>query len=128
MDKVIKNDLINKLNYLGLDLDNIPECLKEYEPLNFNITRLNNDKDHRVFKYVPIDKIDILLTPTLRSDTIKEKYSNASPLFTYLEPTSTDDEENIEKYSTFLKMLSTLSIPDIENISNLQIIELSYFA
>ena len=119
MDKVIKNDLINKLNYLGLDLDNIPECLKEYEPLNFNITRLNNDKDHRVFKYVPIDQIQILFTPSLRSDTIKQKYSNSLPLSEYIEPNG-DTEENIERYSTFLKMISTVSIPDIENISNIQ--------
>ena len=119
MDKIIKDDLVNKLNYLGLDLDNIPECLKEYEPLNFNITRLNNDKDHRVFKYVPIDQIQILFTPSLRSDTIKQKYSNSLPLSEYIEPNG-DTEENIERYSTFLKMVSTVSIPDIENISNIQ--------
>ena len=119
MDKIIKDDLINKLKYLGLDLDNIPECLKEYEPLNFNITRLNNDKDHRVFKYIPIDQIQILFTPSLRSDTIKEKYSNSLPLSEYIEPNG-DTEENIERYSTFLKMISTVSIPDIENISNIQ--------
>lgn len=120
MEKIIKDDLLNKLKYLGLDLDNIPDCLLDYEPLNFNISRSISDKDYKVFKYVPINKIDILLTPTLRSDTIKDKYSKASPLFTYLEPTSTEEEENIEKYTTFLRMLSTLSIPDIENISNLQ--------
>ncbi|MGN1299207.1 MAG: hypothetical protein ACI4UE_04420 [Candidatus Scatovivens sp.] len=120
MEKIIKDDLLDKLNYLGLDLNNIPECFNYYEPINFNISRLNNDKDHKVFKYVPIDKIEILLTPTLRSDSIKSKYSNASPLITYLEPYSKNEEENIEKYSTFLRMLSTISIPDIENISNLQ--------
>ena len=119
MDKVIKDDLIGKLNYLGLDLDNIPDCLKEYEPLNFNISRLNNDKDHRVFKYVPIDKIQILLTPSLRSDSIKQKYSNSIPLYEYIEPRG-ETEENIERYSTFLKMISTISIPDIENLINTQ--------
>lgn len=119
MKKIIKDDLISKLNYLGLDLDNIPDCLKEYEPLNFNITRLNNDKDHRVFKYIPIDQIQILLTPSLRSDNIKQKYSNSLPLNEYIEPNG-DTEENIERYSIFLKMISTLSIPDIENISNIQ--------
>ena len=120
MEKIIKDDLLNKLKYLGLDLENIPESLKYYEPIDFNITRSNNDKDYKVFKHVPIDKIDILLTPTLRSDSVKTKYSNSSPLITYLDPSSDNDEENIEKYTTFLKMLSTLSIPDIENISNIQ--------
>ena len=119
MEKIIKDDLISKLDYLGLDLENIPECLKEYEPLNFNISRLNNDKDHRVFKYVPIDQIQILLTPSLRNDSIKQKYSNSIPLYEYIEPRG-ETEENIERYSTFLKMISTVSIPDIENISNIQ--------
>ena len=119
MEKIIKDDLINKLKYLGLDLDEIPECLKEYEPLNFNISRLNNDKDHKVYKYVPIDQIQILFTPSLRGDSIKQKYSNSLPLREYIEPNG-ETEDNIEKYSTFLKMLSTVSIPDIENISNIQ--------
>ena len=120
MEKIIKDDLLNKLKYLGLDLENIPDCLTYYEPLNFNISRSNNDKDHKVFKYVPIDKIDILLTPTLRSDSVKTKYTNSEPLISYIIPSSKDDKENIEKYTIFLKMLTTLSIPDIENISNLQ--------
>ena len=67
----MKNDLTSKLNYLGLDLDNIPEILYDFNPLNFNVSRLNNDKDHKVFKFIPIDKIDILLTPCLRSDSVK---------------------------------------------------------
>lgn len=120
MEKIIKDDLLNKLKYLGLDLEDIPDCLRYYEPIDFNISRLNNDKDHKVFRHIPIDKIEILLTPTLRSDSIKEKYSNASPLISYIEPISDDEQKNIEKYSTFLKMISTISIPDIENISNLQ--------
>ena len=36
MDKVSDDDLKAKLNYIGLDLDNIPEFLQTYEPLNFN--------------------------------------------------------------------------------------------
>ena len=120
MEKIIKDDLLNKLKYLGLDLEDIPDCLRYFEPIDFSISRLNNDKDHKVFRHIPIDKIEILLTPTLRSDSIKEKYSNASPLISYIEPISDDEQKNIEKYSTFLKMISTISIPDIENISNLQ--------
>ncbi len=118
MDKVTKGDLQKKLKYLKLDLEKIPEQLTEYKPLNFNVSRLNNDKDHRVFRYVPIDKIEILFTPCLRTDPLKEKYSKAVPLFKYILPA--EKEEDIGRYTTFLKMLDKISIPEIENIANIQ--------
>jgi len=118
VDKVTKGDLQKKLKYLKLDLEKIPEQLTEYKPLNFNVSRLNNDKDHRVFRYVPIDKIEILFTPCLRTDPLKEKYSKAVPLFKYILPV--EKEEDIGRYTTFLKMLDKISIPEIENIANIQ--------
>lgn len=118
MDKITKGDLQKKLKYLNLDLEKIPEEIIEYEPLNYNVSRLNNDKDHRVFRYVPINKIEILFTPCLRTDPLKEKYSKAMPLFKYILPA--ENEEDIEKYTTFLRMLDKISIPDIENIANIQ--------
>ena len=99
MDKVTKGDLQKKLKYLKLDLEKIPEQLTEYKPLNFNVSRLNNDKDHRVFRYVPIDKIEILFTPCLRTDPLKEKYSKAVPLFKYILPA--EKEEDIGRYTTY---------------------------
>lgn len=114
----INEDLISKLKYIKLELDNIPECLNEFNALNFNVSRLNNDKDHRVFKFIPIDRIEILLTPCLRGDSLKDKYSKAVPLYKFLNP-GTEPEE-IERYSTFLKMLSTISVSEIENIISTQ--------
>lgn len=111
-------DLTNKLEFLGLDLANIPEYLKEFSPLNFNTSRLNNDKDHRVYRFVPIDKIEILITPCLRSDDIKKKYSEAVPLCKFLNPEG--DEDDIERYATFLKIINSLSATEIENMITLQ--------
>ena len=111
-------DLSTKLNFLGLDIENVPEYLKDFNPLNFNISRLNNDKDHRIYRYVPIDEIEILVTPSLRSDDIRKKYSEAVPLGRFFNPQG--DEEDIERYTTLLKILNTVSISDIENISLLQ--------
>jgi hypothetical protein len=111
-------DLTSKLDFLGLDLENIPEFLKDFSPLNFNTSRLNNDKDHRVYRYVPIDEIEILITPSLRSDDIKKKYSEAVPLGRFFNPKG--EEEDIERYATLLKIISSLSVADIENITSLQ--------
>ena len=118
MDSVAKGDLQKKLEYLGLDLDNVPDGITEFHPLNFNVTRLNNDKDHRVFRFVPIDKIDILITPCLRTDSLKDKYSKALPLHKYI--LQTEDEEDLEYYTKFLKMLTTVSISDIESVVAIQ--------
>ena len=118
MAEQLKRDLISKLEYLGLDLENINSALYDFVPLNFNVSRLNNDKDHKVFRFIPIDKIEILLTPCLRSDPVREKYSKAEPLGKYLSNENT--EESIEKYTTFLRMLNVFSIADVENVSNLQ--------
>ena len=114
-----KSELREKLQYLKLNLDKIPEVLMKFEPINFSVSRLNNDKDHRVFRFVPIDKIEILLTPCLRTDPLREKYSNALPLSKYI-TTGEETDEDIERYTTFLKMLNTISIPEIENIKNIQ--------
>ena len=111
-------DLLSKLDFLGLNIEKIPEFLKDFSSLNFNTSRLNNDKDHRVYRYVPIDEIEILITPCLRSDDIKKKYSEAVPLGRFFNPEG--DEEDIERYATFLKIINSLSVSDIENISLLQ--------
>lgn len=111
-------DLISKLKILGLDIENVPEYLKDFSPLEFNISRLNNDKEHRVYRYVPIDQIEILLTPCLRLDDIRDKYSKAVPLGRYFNPKGEPDD--IERYAQLLKIISTLSITDIENLATLQ--------
>ena len=118
MEKISKGDLQKKLDYLNLDLDNIPGEIIDHEPLNFNVSRLNNDKDHRIFRFVPIDKIEILITPTLRTDPLKEKYAKAMPLHKYILPAEND--EDVERYTTFLKMLKNVSTNEIENIATLQ--------
>ena len=110
-----KGEIREKLKYLNLDLDNVPEQILRYEPLNFATSRLNNDKAHRVFKFIPIDQIEILLTPCLRGDSVSQKYSKALPLKQYLNPEKT--EEGLERYTTLLKLLKNFSIPEVEAIN-----------
>ena len=117
-NKGLKKDLTSKLKYLGLDLKDAPEYLYEFNSLEFNTSRLNNDKDHKVFKYISIDEIEILLTPHLRSDSVRDKYNDSLPLGKYLE--NEESEEGLELYSTFLGMLNNFSIEEVENIDNIQ--------
>ena len=116
--KELKSDLSSKLKYLDLDLKDIPEYLYDFHPLEFNTSRLTSDKDHKVFRFVPIDKIEILLTPCLRSDSVRDKYSKSLPLGKYLD--GDESEEGLELYTTFLKMLNNFSISDVENVDEIQ--------
>jgi len=118
LEKKTKSDLQKILQYLKLDLDNVPDVLTDYDAVNFNVARLSNDKDHRIFRYVSIDQIEILVTPCLRTDPLRDKYSKAMPLYKYILPA--DTEEDIERYTMFLKMLKSVSIPEIENVANIQ--------
>ena len=118
MEKYTEDDLLTKLKYIGINKEEIPEYLKDFSPISFNTTRLNNDKVHRVFQFVPIDKIQILLTPCLRSDDIKDKYSKAVPLGQFFNPTG--NEEDIERFATLLKIFTKLSVAEVENIATIQ--------
>ena len=100
-----------KLKYIGLDLNKIPKFLKEFTPLDFRPSKLKEDNKHIVYKYLPIDKIQILITPKNRLDDIEEKYAKAAPIGAYLEPNT---EENIERHTKFLSMLKQVTIEEIE--------------
>ncbi len=106
-----------KLEYLGLDLDNIPKEIKKSEPLEFRIPKFYDENHYRQYRYVPIKNIQILLSPTHRLDEIEEKYKKARPLAEYLD---NKKEENILKHTTFLNMLNQFNIEDVENISKEQ--------
>lgn len=111
------NTIEEKLEYIGLDLNNIPKFLKEFKTLDFRLSKLKEDNKHLVYKYVPIDKIQILITPKNRLDDLSEKYAKAAPIIAYLKP---DEEENIERYAQFLSMLKKVTIEEIELASKEQ--------
>ena len=112
-----KDDIVEKLQYLGLNLEKIPMTLKKFEPLEFKIPKFYEEKQYKVYRYVGVKDIQILLSPTNRLDELEEKYKKASPLASYLD---TKKPENYEKYTTFLKMLRQVNIEDIEKVEKEQ--------
>lgn len=118
MKRVNKEEEIkNKLEYIGLNLEEIPETLKLVENLQFRPNVGIDEKKYKQYRYVSPKEIEILLSPTNRLDDIKEKYSKASPLRDYL---IADNEANEEKHNTFLRMLKEIKIEDIENVEQIQ--------
>ena len=110
-------NIISKLEYIGLNFNNIPEFLTEFEPLNYNPPRNYSEKNYKVYKYINVKDIEIFITPTDRLASISEKYTKAVPICAYLNPNS---EENIEKHAHFLKMVKELEVSDIEYLEKQQ--------
>ncbi len=106
-----------KLKYLGLDLKEIPKELKKYKPLEFRIPKFYEEKQYKQYRYVPIKDIQILLSPTHRLDSIEEKYKKSKPIADYLD---SESEENIISHTTFLRMLESFNIEDVEKIAEEQ--------
>ena len=109
--------LENNLEYIGLNLSKIPNFLKQYESLNFRPSKSYDETVYKVYKYINIKEIQILITPCDRLTDIKERYRLASPIVEYLDSKS---EDNIEKFATFLKMASTMKKDRIEEIAKEQ--------
>ena len=114
MKKVNKEqEIAKKLEYIGLNLEEIPETLKLVEDLQFKPNVGFDEKKYRQYRFVSPKEIEILLSPTNRLEDIKEKYSKASPLVEYLVPV---EGQNEEKCETFKKMLREVKIEEIEKI------------
>lgn len=112
-----ENAILSKLKYIGLDLENIPDFLKEVKKFDYKPLKTVQDNEYKVYKYIPISKIRILLTPCNRLNTIAEKYKKADAISAYLDSKS---EENIMRYTMFLKMLNQVDIAEIEKLEKLQ--------
>ena len=112
-----EQEIAKKLEFIGLNLDEIPETLKLVEDIKFKPNINFDEKKYRQYRFVSPKEIEILLSPTNRTEDIKEKYSKASPLAEYLVP---DNEQNEEKHETFLRMLKEIKIEDIEKIEEQQ--------
>lgn len=118
MIKEKKSDAImEKLDYLGLDMQKIPSSLINAKPIRLSIPRAYDEKQYKQYRYISVKDIQILLTPTNRLDPIEEKYKKASPLADYLD---SESEENFVKHTTFLNMLRKFKIRDVENLEEEQ--------
>jgi len=112
-----EKSIISKLEYLGLNLNKIPEILEQFEPLNYRVSKNYDERNYKTYRYIDIKDIQILLTPQNRLDPITDKYAKAVPIYPYLNP---EREEDIELHSKFLKMLITLREDSIENLEEEQ--------
>ena len=60
------NILNNKVDYIGFTLGEVPDFLNEFEPLNYRVPKVYDETTYKVYKYIPIEDIEIMITPTNR--------------------------------------------------------------
>ncbi len=111
-------ELQQNLEFLGLDLEKLPKFINDANVPTFSPSRFNNDKDLKIYKFVPINEIEILLTPCLRSDDIQKKYAEALPLKCFLNMDG--DEQEIALFKTFSKIVRNTPKEEIEKVKTLQ--------
>lgn len=112
-----ENILENKLKFIGLNLKRLPSFLKDFEPLNFKPTKSHDDINYKIYKYINVLDIEILLTPLDRTADLEQRYKKAEPLCNYLD---TKNKKNAEKFETFMEMLDNLNTEDIERLDEEQ--------
>ena len=117
MKKKDSQDITEKLEYIGLNLEEIPATLKYVEILNFRPNVGIEENKYRQYRYISPKELEILLSPCNRLDDTKTKYSQARPLVSYLEP-KTEEEQKL--HETFLQMLNDVEIDDIKEIEQQQ--------
>ena len=113
----IDNDIRKKLEYIGLDLDDIPENILEDNNIKFRVLKGQDEKQYKQYRFINVSDIDILLSDSNAHSELKVKYENASPLYKYLD---SYEEENIDRYYAFLNMVKNIDIEDIEKIEKEQ--------
>ena len=112
-----KENLKTNLEYIGLKLERIPKFLKEFEAPKFRAPKAYNAEKYRVYRYIDMSEIEIMISPVERLAEIQKRYKMASPICEYLDDTS---EENLEKHATFLKMIMNINIARIQEIEKEQ--------
>ena len=115
--KDLEKTIEKNMEYIGLNLDKIPTFLKQQESLNFRPSQSYDDTIYKVYRYVNIKEIEILISPSDRLMDLKERYQLSSPIYEYLD---SKNKENIEKFTMFMNMISTLKKERIEEIAKEQ--------
>lgn len=102
------------LTYLNLNLKKLPNCLKNSDSVDIKSTELQSEKDYKVYKFININDINIVLTNTHRLDEPSNKTKNMNVLSYYFDP------KNEEEYVTLMNIINTTSIKSIEEIEENQ--------
>ncbi len=105
----MRNDV---LEYIGLDLENIPKKLLQKSQIHLNSYTGSNT--YKVYDYISVHDLEILITPLDRTAELKDRYKLSKPLYEYL----TTDDRKIKEI--FVNVLESASVYEIKKLETLQ--------
>lgn len=109
----LENNIEEKLKYINLNFDDIPNELKTEKNINYKVLREFDDTTYKIYKYISVKDIEIFITPKQRLANLKERYKNATHISEYF-------VENSSKHSELIKALENTNIDDIRRIDDEQ--------
>ena len=115
--KKIAQNISEKLEYICLDLKQIPETLKYVENINYKPNAGIEENKYRQYRFVSPKELEILISPCNRLEDTKTKYLKAKPLVSYLVPKT---EEEKKFHEEFIRMLEEVDIDEIKQIEEEQ--------
>lgn len=99
------------LDYIGLNLDNIPNELNSSKP-TYNMSKASeNNLIYKVYKKISVKSIDILIGAGDRLTSIEERYQTAVPIGQFI-------EENKEGFTELAKTTTVEKIKALEDLQN----------
>ena len=96
-----ENEKNKRYMYLGIDLNKpkseilqiIDKAFAKSDEATININGIIESQDRKIYRYIPISKLDILITSRSRDDRLKDKIKNAKSITKYITPILNDDIE-----------------------------------
>lgn len=85
--------------------------------MEFRSSKAIDERAYKVYRYINVSQIQILLTPNNRLDALSQRYANSDYISSYVVPKK---EEDIIKHTTFLKMLEETKIDEIQKLEKEQ--------
>lgn len=101
-------------DYLNWDLKKIPKTLQNKDNIDIKASEIKNEKNYKVYKYVSVKDINIVMTNTRRLDEPSVKIEKMNDLSFYL------NKKNEEEYREFVNLIQNASIEDIKELEKMQ--------
>ena len=104
----MRNDV---LEYVGLDLENLPEELESKSSIHMQ--NYSGSNTYKVYDYISVHDLEILITPLDRTAELKERYKYAKTLEEYLRA---DDQKTRRIFMDILDLATAKEIKELEEL------------
>ena len=110
------NEIIEKIKYLGIDIQNINSILSNKDTKGYKLQKNIEEKVFKQYKYVPIKDIQIFISTESKKESIDKKFKSAQPISEYLPL----EGKSLDDCPVFLEMLKKVDVQKVNEIEEEQ--------